>query len=334
MSRNVVVVGDTILDRTVHCTVVGVSKEDDGCIVARQAGGGVVSLGGAAHVAAQVRAFGGGPLFLTGVHVGCKHESDVDALLDRAVGDYEAVRHAWGGTAVKTRYYSGSGLLFRLDEGPGTPGPSDGIVEAVDAALSDGDVLCVADYGKGLLPCPAGREIAQRAAAAAAVLVDPGTTLFTEYTRGDNVVLKLNLKQASRFSGEWPNYDQNVAYSDEVYMAWCAEYVEYLWAIRDMVRCACVVVTFGAGGCAVFNVHEHDYTLVRSPRPSRVCDPCGAGDTFLARLCVDTAAAAKPLAIDTVIRNCERACLAAGIAVRSRGVTVVSGEEFEKELVA
>ena len=262
----IAVIGDVMIDRYIDGTVTRISPEDPTCLVLKSRKS-VHTLGGAANVAlnlavmgAEVRLVGLGgskdqnKLFMSILH---KSEGSGKILVSLA----ETQRRM----PVKTRFRAHGNQLLRVDyEEDQEPvwEESSALLQALIDTLSEGnfDMAVISDYRKGaftdaslpILTTCLGEHKLQ-------YVVDPKRASLEDYGRAMVICPNQAEWDAARAAGSRPQAH---------------------W----------VVVTRGEDGCTIepwadgVGVGSAPYHV--DTEPVEVCDPTGAGDTFISALAV------------------------------------------------
>lgn len=331
--REVIVVGDAILDRTTHVRVRGPSPEFAHVLVVNE---DLIThnLGGACNVAAGVKALGAEVTYL-GARV-----IDADgALLEGLLRD-DGIRYRFattfgGHTSVKNRVVAPSGQILRIDrERHGQINPFGGGVLGLLGnevkVYAGGVVGCLVDYGKGVFS-PDTAEQAVGLLGGNPILVEPGTGDWGRFD-SPTTLFKVNFDQAvrhyqaaaSRVSLLKPpqagNFDpcrpQPTGLCEEV----CKRVEHNLHVLG--IRHRYLVVTLGASGLVLYSGGR---ALFFREDPVPVVDPCGAGDTVMAALAF--AVARFGYEEPDLVAGCRLAVRAAALAVQRRGVSVIRRDE-------
>ena len=266
-------------------------------------------LGGAANVAANLRALGC-QVRLAGV-VG----DDVTGRYVRAqlraqgIADDLLVQDAGRPTTEKTRLIARHQQLVRLDHESRLPLPAElntRILAGVQSILAEVDGLICSDYNKGVCtPDLLVPLFAKAKAANVPIFVDPKARDFARY-RGATV-LTPNLAEVRQATGE--------PVEDETSLTAAAE------SLLRQSEAQALLVTRGAAGMSLFQPPEGPQHLPAHTRD--VYDVTGAGDTVIAAF---AAAAIGGLSYAAAARL---ANVAAGIVVGKAGTAVVDREELE-----
>lgn len=290
----ILVIGDIMLDKHVHCEVLGLSPEDDLTpkirIISED-----VSLGGAANVAVNLRRLGAKVLL-----VGQLGKDGDGHWIDQLLETNEIENITWCDqkrpTTVKTRYLTPRGRhIVRVDAEKTHHSPE--FMEWFSSTvnfLGELDAIVVSDYAKGVI-APAVLDLL-RNRYKCPIVVDPKRPLG-EY----GCVFALT-----------PNHSE------------FEQYREYD-SPGDGQRADWVVVTHGAKGCALIDkrgVHCHSFCV----RAREVGDPTGCGDSFVAAF---TYAITRGLKIDAA---CRIGNAAGSVKFDHRGVHAVTIDEIVDEM--
>lgn len=302
-AARVLIVGDLMLDAYLEGSASRISPEAPVPVVRvereRHA------LGGAANVAANVRALGAEAVLLGAVG----NDASGRLLLEDAgaIGvDHSAVVvDGARPTSVKTRVLVRGQQVARYDRevddetGPETAAAVIAALEAVPAVHA----IVVEDYDKGVLTAGTIRATLDLAARRGIpIVVDPKARNFFAY--GGATVFKPNRAELEAALREPARADD----------------AGWLQSVRDRLGCDTLVLTLGEEGMAVAAA---DGTHARIPTVARsVYDVSGAGDTVAAVL-------ATALAAGFGVHDAARlANQAAGVQVGKAGVATVRPEEI------
>lgn len=271
-------------------------------------------LGGAANVAANLRALGC-EVRLAGV-VG----DDVtgryvrEQLRAQGIADGLLVQDAGRPTTEKTRLIARHQQLVRLDHESRLPLPPGLVAQTLAGAesiLAEVDGLVCSDYDKGFCtPDLLAPLFAKAKAANLPIFVDPKTRDFARY-RGATV-LTPNLAEVRHATG--------APVEDETSLTIAVE------SLLRQSEAQALLVTRGEAGMSLFHPPQAPQHLPAHTRD--VYDVTGAGDTVIAAF---AAAAIGGLSYAEAARL---ANVAAGIVVGKAGTAVVCREELEAHLQA
>lgn len=302
--RPIVVVGDVMLDVTIHGEVTRISPEAPVPVVKRQRVEEV--LGGAGNVAANIAAMGAPVKLISVVGDDDAAHRMRQACYAAGVGCYLHHDRARP-TTSKTRIVSGGHQMIRMDEESTAPiarDVEDKIISQVTHALEGAAVLVISDYAKGVLTERVLQEIITAASEKVLVVVDPKHSNWSRYEGAD--VIKPNAGELAAAAGkptgtecevESAGYWMLAGYSVGVIV--CTRAEDGATLIRDGV----------------------DALHVRGEK-RKVRDVQGAGDTALAGLAVALAAG-----LDLEAAT-ELAVHASGLAVERPGTAVVGKHDL------
>jgi D-beta-D-heptose 7-phosphate kinase/D-beta-D-heptose 1-phosphate adenosyltransferase len=296
--RLVVVLGDVMLDRYVWGDVSRISPEAPVPVVL--AGRETIRMGGAANVAANLRALGAEARLVSVVG------ADADGAMLRGSLEESGIattglRVADRPTTVKTRILARNQQVVRVDrEESGELSVSDaaGVLGALEAAFDGAAALVISDYGKGVI----GEAVLGAALTGARlrdipVAVDPKETHFFSY-RGVTA-LTPNVHEAGAVLGRKLTTESAVDGAGK--------------ELRERLDARSVLITRGERGMTLFEADR----VSRFPAVARdVYDVTGAGDTVVATLCLAHAAGAS-LREATELSN-----YAASVVIREVGTAV------------
>ncbi len=301
----VLVAGDVMLDRYWFGDVSRISPEAPVPVVlVRRA---EERPGGAANVARNVTALGGGATLLSVVGAD-EAAGTLEKLLAADRVRTSLHRDPELSTTVKLRVIGQQQQLLRIDF---ERMPSHEVLAAkldeYERLVSEADAVVLSDYGKGGL-AHVERMIAAARRLGKPVLVDPKGADYARY-RGATL-LTPNRSEFREVVGQW---------KDEADLARRAQ------RLRQELELDALIVTRSEEGMTLFTAEEsrHEHTRARE-----VFDVSGAGDTVIGTLALMVAAGADLHAAMRVANH------AAGIVVGKLGTAVVHPEELAASLSA
>jgi D-beta-D-heptose 7-phosphate kinase/D-beta-D-heptose 1-phosphate adenosyltransferase len=297
--RPIVVVGDVMLDVTIHGEVTRISPEAPVPVVKRQRVEEV--LGGAGNVAANIAAMGAPVKLISVVGDDDAAHRMRQACYTAGVGCYLHPDRARP-TTSKTRIVSSGHQMIRMDDESTAPISRDveeKIISQVTHALEGAAVLVISDYAKGVLTERVLQEIITAATEKVLVVVDPKHTNWSRYEGAD--VIKPNAGEMAAAAGKPTGTDCEVEASG-------------YWMLAGY-SVGVIVCTRAEDGATLIR-DGVDALHVRGER-RKVRDVQGAGDTALAGLAVALAAG-----LDLEAAT-ELAVHASGLAVERPGTAVV-----------
>lgn len=309
--RSVLVIGDLMLDRYILTTPLRASRERPVLITAYE--GEELRPGGAANVAANLRALGAEVLLVGWVGIDPEGDALAGALAQRGVEVEALVRAPGPGTITKTRITVGGSRrprqqVLRIDRDPRPPLAAGLVGELERRALERVprvDAVLLSDYDLGTITA----EIGQRLIATA---------------RG-RVIAVDSRRQVDTFRGATfatPNEEEAEAAVGFRFRT--TEELERGGRILlERLAAPAVMITRGDQGLALF---EPGRARVDLPAlgPEHGIDVEGAGDTAIAAATLARAAGAP---FECAARL---ATLAAGVAVAKWGVATCEAEELAR----
>ena len=304
--RNVVVLGDVMLDEFVWGDVTRISPEAPVPVVdvRRES----VHLGGAANVLANLVALGA-----RGTVVGVIGKDEAGKRLRKGLSelgtdanDNLIVDEARPST-IKTRIIAHSQLVVRADRESRTPVTSqieDRIISSIKEALRDANAFVVSDYDKGVVTPRILGEILPFAYERVPVLIDPKLRNFNFYKPA--TLVTPNHHEALRMSGSEDQSDDGSRDAAGV--------------IRKKLGCDAVLITRGDRGMMLLEGDGEPVYVKTAAR--EVYDVTGAGDTVIAALAAALAAGTSMIEAATLANH------AAGIVVGKVGTATATAEEL------
>ena len=309
-NKQVLVIGDVMLDRFVWGNVNRFSPEAPSCPVL-DFDHEEVMLGGAGNVAANLGALGAKCVRLVGLIGHDDYGREIERLmsLDTGAVDNNLKKSAARKTTSKVRFVSQADAvhILRFDHEETTSASTqeqESLVQEVKKWLSVVAGIVIEDYGKGTITRDLIREIMELAAERnIPVFVDPKKDHWEHY-RGAELV-KPNKIEAYAALGLKNGEDTG----------------DVGGRLLKYTRAKAVAVTLGSEGIVLFE--EGKNAVLSLPRTDiNAVDVSGAGDTTMAALTLARLAGATwPEAL-------KLANTAAGIAVGKRGTSTVSADEL------
>ncbi|HEX3185232.1 MAG TPA: D-glycero-beta-D-manno-heptose-7-phosphate kinase [Pyrinomonadaceae bacterium] len=302
--RNVVVLGDVMLDEFVWGDVTRISPEAPVPVVEVRRES--IHLGGAANVLANLIALGARSNV-----VGVVGNDDAGRRLRNGLHELGAaddlIVDETRPSTIKTRIIAHSQLVVRADResrAPVNPQIEDQIVGRLKDALGKADAFVVSDYDKGVVTPRILGEILPFAYERVPVLIDPKLRNFNHYRPA--TLVTPNHHEALRMSNSEDHSDDGSHHAAAV--------------IRQKLGCDAVLITRGDRGMMLL---ERDGEPVFVKTAAReVYDVTGAGDTVIAALATALAAGTSMLEAATLANH------AAGIVVGKVGTATVTADEL------
>lgn len=301
------VVGDAMLDRFLWGEVERISPEAPVPVVRLRRE--TDKLGGAANVAANIRALGADVSLVAVAGAGATSRRLASLLGEAGIPDDGLLRLPGRRTTLKTRIIAHSQQVVRADVESDEPLAPDTLADLAARVrrLGPFDGIVLSDYGKGVLADALLREVLDDGAAAGVpVVVDPKRGDYTQY-RGC-ASLTPNQREAGQATGR--------AIAD---LAGLRLAGSELLARTDA---ACVLITRGEHGMALFERGGAEHHLPTEAR--EVFDVTGAGDTVIAVYTAALAAGATYLDAANLANH------AAGLAVRELGTATITADQIRE----
>ena len=304
--RNLAVVGDSMLDRFLWGRVDRISPEAPVPVVRLEKE--TIKLGGAANVAANIRALGA-QVTLFGIWGDDVEGAKMHELLvERGIEPAGMVTDAGRPTTIKTRIIAHNQQVVRTDREEDGPVPEE-VVERLVAGWqsADGrfDGIIISDYGKGVLSVPVLKgliEFGRRQGIP--VVVDPKRGNFSQYAGATS--LTPNQKEAEQACAAQVVNSETLS--------------EVGSTLLQRTRAEAVLVTRGEHGMALFLKDGPEHHL--PTEATTVYDVTGAGDTVIAVYTTALATGADFPAAAALANH------AAGIAVRELGTAAVEASQL------
>jgi D-glycero-beta-D-manno-heptose-7-phosphate kinase len=303
--RNVVVLGDVMLDEFVWGDVTRISPEAPVPVVdvRRES----VHLGGAGNVLANLVALGARGSVVGVVGNDGPGQRLQTELLALGAEDGCLVVDDSRRSTTKTRIIAHSQLVVRADREsrvPVTPKIEDQIISCLNKALKRANAFVVSDYDKGVVTPRILREILPIAYEQVPVLIDPKLRNFNSYRPA--TLVTPNHLEALRMSNTEDHSDDGSHAAARI--------------IREKLGCDAVLITRGDRGMMLLEADGEPVYVETAAR--EVYDVTGAGDTVIAALAGALASGA------TMLEAAAFANRAAGIVVGKVGTATASSEEL------
>ena len=305
-NRNIVVLGDVMLDEFIWGDVTRVSPEAPVPVVdiRRES----THLGGAANVLANLLALGAKASVVGVIGDDFAGERIRSSVKEKSVlqKDGELILDKSRPTTIKTRIIAQNQMVVRADREQRTPvnaETEDRIIRAVMAALETADALVVSDYDKGAVTPRILAEVLPAAYGRIPVLIDPKARNFNAYRPA--TLVTPNHHEALRIAGLEKDSDDTLRKAARM--------------IRACLSCDAVLITRGDRGMMLVEGDSDPVNVETAAR--EVFDVTGAGDTVIAALGAALAGGAS-MSEAAVLAN-----HAAGIVVGKLGTATASARE-------
>lgn len=304
--RNIVVLGDVMLDEFVWGDVTRISPEAPVPVVdvVRES----VHLGGAANVLANLLSLGakGSVVGVVGNDAnGERLRTGLSELVKH--GEDHLVLDSTRPSTTKTRIVAHSQLVVRADResrAPVNPQIEDQIIGRLINLLESADAFVVSDYDKGVVTPRILRKTLAFAYQRIPVLIDPKLRNFDSYRPA--TLVTPNHHEALRMSNTEDHSDIGSHQAAKV--------------IREKLECDAVLITRGDRGMMLLE-NDGDPVFVKTAA-REVYDVTGAGDTVIAALAAALAAGASMIEAAHIANH------AAGIVVGKVGTATATASEL------
>ena len=307
--RRLAVVGDSMVDRFIWGRVDRISPEAPVPVVRLERE--TVKLGGAANVAANIRALGAEVV----LHAVCGRDGAAaqlrGLLAEHGIDAAGLVEASDRPTTVKTRIIAHNQQVVRTDREDDRPADA-ALVERLLAGFGGGgryDAVVISDYGKGLLTDDAlaalvakGRELG------VPVVVDPKRGDYSQYRGATS--LTPNQKEAEQACALVIRSEESLRQAGRT--------------LLERTAAEAILITRGEHGMALYLRDGSEHHL--PTEATTVYDVTGAGDTVIAAYTTALAAGAS-FADAAFLSN-----HAAGVAVRELGTTAVTADQLRRAL--
>ncbi|WLT31076.1 D-glycero-beta-D-manno-heptose-7-phosphate kinase [Geothrix sp. PMB-07] len=277
--RKVAVLGDVMLDEYLFGEVNRISPEAPVPIVRVLKERSV--LGGAANVAANLKALGTEPLLIGTLQKDVAGDRLLGLLTDLGISISGLVLDASRPTIIKTRVIGQQQQMLRIDrEDPGMPEAAVllGLKDRLERALASASALIVSDYNKGAVNAPVMEAVRSLCAERNLPwIVDPKPGNKALY-RGATLMTP-NTKETSELTARPARSDMEVTVAGRALMA--------------ELELRGLLVTRSERGMALFSPDaEHAAPWMIPTEAREVFDVSGAGDTVIAAFSAAIAAGA------------------------------------------
>lgn len=309
--RNIVVLGDLMLDRYIWGAVTRISPEAPVPIVEVESES--FSLGGAANVANNVQALGARviPIGVVG------HDNEGQSLISMAAGaGFETggiIIDTRRPTTVKTRVIAHNQHVVRIDQETRetiSAQTYEKILSFIKTILPTVDAMIIEDYNKGLIHPELVSEVIECAAKRKIITaVDPKFDNFWAYK--GVTVFKPNRREAEAVLGVRLDTQKEVMRAAQ--------------KLQKKLECENVLITLGERGLHLLDLHNNHHAI--PTRAKKVHDVSGAGDTVIGTLTAALAAGAS------ILEAAHLANFAAGVVVAEVGAVPISPSKLREAIM-
>jgi len=306
--KNILIVGDVMIDHYLHGTVSRHSPEAPVPVLLAEKD--EYRLGGAANVAHNIVKLGGNPLLVSMCGADDKGENLIRLLNESGISHEGLVRSKDYPTTEKLRVVDKlNKQLIRLDFERAddiTGLLEDSLISKFDKYFKDASAVIISDYAKGVMSPQFIRYVIERSQSKP-VFIDPKPKHKEFYKNA--FLLTPNEKEAAEMSG-----------IDEVNDGNCDEIGKRLTIELN----ANVVITRGKKGMKAYMKDDGNFEV--PTKAEEVFDVTGAGDTVISTIALAYASGAD------VLDACQIANLAAHVVIGKFGTETSTIEEISKLL--
>jgi D-beta-D-heptose 7-phosphate kinase/D-beta-D-heptose 1-phosphate adenosyltransferase len=308
----VLVLGDIMVDEYLFGSVDRISPEAPVPVV--EVTNTRTQVGGAANVAANIRALGDEPILVGAVGSDDAAVTLCGLLKERSISPDSLVEDNSRPTTLKTRLIAHSQQVVRFDRERRDPlddAVERAVLARIESQIDTIGALIVSDYGKGVIKPSLLKQVTDLCNERDIfIAVDPKETNFHNYRRVSLIT---------------PNHHEaGFAYGRKIQ---CEEDLQEVGqGLLTKLEARSILVTRGPAGMSLFSVDAQPTHIPTFAR--QVFDVTGAGDTVIATF-VSAVCAGATLPEAAVFANA-----GAGYTVREIGTSTVAKDQLASELAA
>ncbi len=294
--KNILVVGDIMLDKYSHGTVSRMSPEAPVPIV--DINQIIFKPGGASNVAKNLSALGM-KVTLLGITGDDYELKELIKVLRHTDIQFDPVKDVTIRTTLKSRIIGNDQHLIRLDhEDKNKSKMHNELLNKVTKYIKDTDLIILSDYDKGAVKPIASQIIEMANQFKIKVIIDPKGSDYSPYQ--NSFLVKPNELEFSVIAGNSANKNQMISKGKKL--------------IKEL-NISALLITLGKNGMLLF---EKDSVISFPTSQKDVYDVTGAGDTVISVL------AASLSSNKTLKKSCELANIAAGLSIQHLGTVSIS----------
>lgn len=312
--KKIMIIGDVMLDRYLYGNINRISPEAPVPIV--DLSRHYDRLGGAANVAANIKALGGIPFIFGLVGQDADAQQFLELLEQESLGTRNIIQDKNRQTTVKTRVWASNKQILRIDKETTSYlslAQEQNLWQRIQSKLAETaiDAIVFQDYNKGVLsPFVIQQTISLARKKQIPVIVDPKSKHFFAYKGA--TLFKPNLKEI-REQTDFP-----ISADSKEDLERASKF------LRSKLQHEITMITLSEYGVYLDNNAEQ---LISPTQKRQIIDVCGAGDTVLS-IAALTMTTKTPITLIGILAN-----LAGGQVCESIGVTPVSLEKLEEEFL-
>ncbi len=306
----ILILGDVMLDEYLFGQVNRISPEAPVPVVEIQSE--KILLGGAANVAANIRALGDEPILLGTVGEDEASLKVSQLLKQKSISSDFLINDRRRRTTIKTRVIAHSQQVVRADREDAYPLDEEmegKVLHRLNTVTDEIKAVIISDYGKGVITKPLLEQVIEICRARDIfVAVDPKETNFHNY-RNVSVIT--------------PNHHEaGFAYGRRILTE--SDLIEVGNGLLNKLQARSILITRGSDGMSLFQSGAEPTHIPTFAR--QVFDVTGAGDTVIATF-VSAVCAGAGLAEAALAANA-----GAGVTVGEIGTATVTRDELRMEL--
>ena len=302
--KNILVVGDIMLDKYSHGTVNRVSPEAPVPIVDIQKI--IYKPGGASNVAQNLSALGMN-VTLLGITGDDSELKELIKVLRHTNIKFDPVKDLSIRTTLKSRIIGNDQQLLRLDhEDRNKSNMHSQLYKKIIKYAKNSDLIIMSDYDKGSVKPIASDIISFANKNSIKVIIDPKGTDYSTYENA--YMVKPNELEFSMIAGKIKNKKDMIAKGKK---------------LKKDLQLDALLLTLGKNGMVLFS---KDSVLTFPTSQKDVYDVTGAGDTVIAVL------AAALASNKTLKKSCELANIAAGLSILHLGTASISKSDINNAI--
>ena len=302
--KNVLVIGDIMLDKYSHGVVNRISPEAPVPIVDIKKT--VFKPGGASNVAQNLSALGMN-VSLLGITGDDPELKELIKVMRHTNIKFDPVKDLSIRTTLKSRIIGNDQHLMRLDhEDKNKSNMHDSLFKKINKYIKSSDLIVISDYDKGVIKPLANKIIDLANEYNIKVIIDPKGTDYSIYNGA--YLVKPNELEFETIVGKPKNKNDMIKKGKE---------------LKDSLNLDALLLTLGKNGMVLFDKKS---VITFATSQKEVYDVTGAGDTVISVL------AASLSSNKTLKKSCELANIAAGLSIQHLGTVSVSKSDLNNAI--
>ena len=298
--KNVLVIGDIMLDKYSHGVVNRISPEAPVPIVDIKKT--VFKPGGASNVAQNLSALGMN-VSLLGITGDDPELKELIKVMRHTNIKFDPVKDLSIRTTLKSRIIGNDQHLMRLDhEDKNKSNMHDSLFKKINKYIKSSDLIVISDYDKGVIKPLANKIIELANEHNIKVIIDPKGTDYSIYNGA--YLVKPNELEFETIVGKPKNKSDMIKKGKE---------------LKNSLNLDALLLTLGKNGMVLFDKKS---VITFATSQKEVYDVTGAGDTVISVL------AASLSSNKTLKKSCELANIAAGLSIQHLGTVSVSKSDL------